>query len=737
MDDRFNFDKENLYTADYPPYPETIEVLGFEYPISIPRKPPKSKMRNYGLPLKEQKFQREHIPGDIKMWPKRVMDEFVSVMWHKRRNGEWWIIGGQEIYVTGKAWTFFNFWHTEQGTLPEFRMEAVEFFLVWEFIERDRNCLGLLDIKPRRIGDTEKTLFIIWEYCSRVRYQRGGMQNVKDDAAEKNFKRLVKGHNKMTPFFKPFLKGSDSPSQTLEFAYPEQRMTRKKISNEKRKGNVSNKLLESNFKFKPIESSIDFEASVQGRYDGERLGRYHLDEPGKITAFNIREQWPVIRRTLTLNNDRKVVGKSIWTTTVEDYKKGKKTGENMSTMANIKFFWDNSNPKKRDGNGRTITGLYRYFRSCIMSDEPDEFGFYNETRTIETINNTRKSLEDIGDWEGLAQFKRQYPLTIQDVFTLPIDDCVLMPVLLDRRKQQIEDGLNWRSKMPENGPIKPLEVRGDLIWIGGQFGGNVEFYPNPTGRWYISQFPIKPNYRTIVNKGVYKPGNDEIYSFGVDPYDHMVEGKAGEDGSPIHSRGAGAVYRKYDESVDGNLEKDDNGDIEEREVHQMQTDTFVCVYANRPQDPYEFYEDMLKTAIYYGVQMFFEKDKPGVGQFFRNSKKDGQSFASYLKDRPKETRTEFGSKKREKGTKASAPIINLYVDALKWHVIHRVHNYHHHQILEDFRKFKVYNRTECDLTVACGFALLAAGPVMKKRIEARREEFNNNVAYFRKYNRKR
>jgi hypothetical protein len=32
---------------------------------------------------------------------------------------------------------------------------------------------------------------------------------------------------------------------------------------------------------------------------------------------------------------------------------------------------------------------------------------------------------------------------------------------------------------------------------------------------------------------------------------------------------------------------------------------------------------------------------------------------------------------------------------------------------------------------------LAAGPVMKKRIEARREEFNNNVAYFRKYNRKR
>jgi hypothetical protein len=734
---RFTIDSELLYTVEYANKPDTIELLGFELPVPLPVKPKKSTMMNYGKPKHQQKFHRELIPDDIKMWPKRAVDEFVSVMWHKRRNGEWWLIGGQEVYITGKAWTFFNFWYTEKGTLPDFRMEAVEFFLVWEFMERDKNCLGMLDIKPRRIGDTEKTVFILWEYCSRVRNQRGGMQNVKDDAAEKNFKRLVKGHTKMIWFFKPFLKGSDAPSQSLEFMYPEQRMTRKKITTEKRGGGVS-KILDSNFKFKPIESSIDFEASVQGRYDGERLGRFHLDEPGKIMAFNIKEQWPVIRRTLTLNNDRLVVGKAIWTTTVEDYKKGKKSGETMSTMTNIKWFWTHSNPRKIDANSRTITGLWRYFRSCIMSDDPDEFGFYNELKTMETIHINRKSLEEIGDWEGLAQFKRQYPLTIADVFTLPIDDCVLMPVLLDRRKIQIEEGQDWKGHIPpDKGPIKPIEVRGSLVWVGGEFGGQVDFYPDPTGRWYISQFPLRKNYRTIVTKGIYKPGNDDIYSFGVDPYDHMVEGRAGEDGSPIHSEGAGVVYRKYDESVDGHLERDEYGEIEESEVSKMKTDTFVCVYLNRPQDPYEFYEDMLKTSIYYGVQMFYEKDKPGVGQFFRNTKKDGQSFGTYLKDRPKETRTEFGSKKKEKGTKASAPVISLYVDALKWHVIHRIWNYHHISILDDFRKFKIYNRTECDLTVAAGFALLAAGPVTKKRIEEKREEVNQNISYFRKYNRKR
>lgn len=731
-------EEEELYIYEKSPKPIYTDVIGFEIPIPLPVRPSVKKMKNYGLPKKEQKFKREDIPKDLALWPKRMIDDYVAKMWHKRKNGEWWIIGGQEIYLTGKAWTFFNFWVTEKGTLPDFRMEAVEFFLVWDYCLNDSNCFGFIDIKPRRIGDTEKTLFIMWEHCSRVRYQRGGMQNVKDDAAEKNFKRLVRGHNKMVWFFKPMMKGSDSPSQVLEFTYPEQKMTRKKIKEQAKKGsNASAKLLDNNYKFSPIDSSIDYEASVQGRYDGERLGIYHLDEPGKIMAFNIREQWPVIRRTLTLHNDRLIVGKSIWTTTVEDYKKGKKSGESMSTMMNIEYFWKNSNPNKRDGNGRTITGLYRYFRSCVLSDEPDEYGFYNEEKTIETVMNTRNALEEISDWDQLAQFKRQYPLNIQDVFTLPLDECVLMPVLLDRRSQQLDDGLTWDNKMLESGPIKPMEIRGDLIWSGGNFGDQVEFYPNPVGRWYISQFPIRRNAK-IEMRGVVKPANDSIYSFGVDPYDHMIEGKTGEDGSPIHSDGAGVVYRKYDDNVDGHLERDDENEIKDSEVHKMQTDTFVCVYVNRPQDPYEYYEDMLKTAVYYGVPMFFEKDKPGVGNFFRSSKSiNGHSFSSYLKDRPKETRTEFGSRKLEKGAKASAPVIQLYVDALKWHVIHRIHNYHHPLILKDFRKFKIHNRTECDLTVAAGYALLAAGTIMKKRIDERKEEMNKSISYFRKYKRNR
>lgn len=726
--------EEYFYTAEYSDNPQLIEVIGFEQPIPLPKKPAKRHFRNYGKPQKQQKFEREEIPADLKYWPKRDQEAFVSKMWHKRKNGEWWLINGEEVYVTGKAWTFFNFWHTTKGPLPDFRMEAVDFFLVWEFCERDENCFGMLDIKPRRVGDTEKTLFLIWEHCSRIRYQRGGMQNINDDFAQKNFKRLVRSHNKMIWFFKPITKGSDSPKQLLEFNYPEQKMTRKKLKMANKKGGGNNELLESKYKFAPIESSIDFEASVQGRYDGEQLGIYHLDEPGKIIAFDIKLQWPVIRRTMSLNNDRLIVGKAIFTTTVEDYQKGKggKT-ETVSTIKNVEYFWKGSNPKDRNANGRTKTGLYRYFRNCVFSDEIDEFGFYDEAKTLEWINNERRFLEEKGDWDLLAQFKRQYPITINDVFSTALDDCVLMPILLDNRKRQIEEGLDWRNRVPEEGLIKPREIIGDLIWHEGVFGGDVVFVPNPVGKFKITQRPLSPNNK-IGNRGIVKPGNDDVYTFGVDPYDHMVEGKAGEDGSKIHSDGAGVVYRKYDDRVDGGLQRDAEGRILEEEVHKMKTDTFVCTYLNRPQEPYEFYEDMLKCAIYYGVSMFYEKDKPGVGNFFRNNKmKSGQSFSAYIKQRPKETITTYTKVKGEKGIKASVPVVSMYVDALKWHVSYRIHNYWHMDILDDFRRFKVHNRTECDLTVAAGLALLAAGKITEDRIKERKKEYTQGIAWFRRH----
>ena len=719
---------ENLYVKEYSSNPSVINVLGFEIPVPMPIKPSKKLFKNYGLPLHEQKFKREKIPKNLKRWDRRSQEQFVFAMYHKRRNGEWWLIGGREIYIPGIAWMFFNFWYTAKGPLPDFRMEAVEFFWVWEFVRDDTNCFGVLDIKPRRIGDTEKTLFTIWEHCSGIRFQNGGMQNVKDDAAQKNFKRLVRGHRKMIWFFKPIHKGSDDPKKTLEFNYPDEHITRKKLTKGKKKGSVAINM-DDDPEFDALESKIDFEASVQGRYDGEQLGIYHLDEPGKITAFSVKEQWAVIRRALALHNDRVVVGKSIWTTTVEDYKKGKK-GETLSTLMMMKWFWDNSNPSKRDANGRTISGLYRYFRSCVLSDETDEFGFYNEAKTREFVMNSRKALEQISDWDGLAQLARQQPLEIEDVFKIPHDECVLFPILLDKRIEQIRGNLDWRGKAldEEGNEVKPKAIPFDLVWKDNNFGGTVMAIPSLKGRFHISQMPIKPNRKKFLDDKKIAPVADEDYTLGVDPFDSYIDGQKDTDGGITHSMGGGALFRRYDDVVDGNLKRDEAGKIIESEVHKMKTDQFVCDYLYRPQDPYDFYEDMLKLAIFYSVPVFLERDKPGLYNYFRDN-----GFLHYMKLRPRETKTDHSrSRKVEYGFKASPTTIRMYVNALKVHVKHRIHTYHHLRMLDSHRMFKVHNRTYCDATVAAGVALLANADRMKKEITKEKAQWSQPLWKMRK-----
>ena len=136
-----------------------IWVRGYEEQVSVPDKPDIEKFRNYGKPVEDQVFWQEPDP-DWDVMDARQKDMYAGQMWHMRLNGDWWLIGGKEIYIPGSAWFFFNAWTSElNNSNPAFRMEAVEYYWVAEHCcYYDPVCLGLLIVKPRRIGDTEKTL---------------------------------------------------------------------------------------------------------------------------------------------------------------------------------------------------------------------------------------------------------------------------------------------------------------------------------------------------------------------------------------------------------------------------------------------------------------------------------------------------------------------------------------------------------------------------------------------------
>jgi hypothetical protein len=297
--------------------------------------------------------------------------------------------------------------------------------------------------------------------------------------------------------------------------------------------------------------------------------------------------------------------------------------------------------------------------------------------------------------------------------------------MLDKRTKELEEGIccdTGKITDLDGRIVTPKEVRGNLIWKDGRFGGTVVWQPSPTGRWNISQHPRQPN-KFNHRGGKKHPGNSKEYTFGVDPVDHTADAKIMEQNKNTDvkkaSFAAGAVYRRFNPMVDGGLSLDSNNMIKHQS--RMQTDKFVADYQYRHQNPFKFYEDMLLTAIYFGVKMHCERNKPGCINYF-----DQQGFGGYVLRKPKSI-SKNKNKPNEKGTTATTPVIQMYVDLLQWHVSQRISTYDHKRILACYRQFNTLNRTERDLTVSCGYALLADIDDKKVIIEEEKNKFNQSV----------
>jgi hypothetical protein len=655
-----------------------------EHQCIIPRMPGSKGFMNWDKKTKDQKFFYTEIPTNLK---KSIDEEkIVRQEWHRRSHGVWWMLNGQPFYMTGRCYHFMNYWTTTELSRPEFRMEAMEWYWLWDDVYMDVNCFGLLDIKCRRLGDTEKGLHVTYEEMSRFRRTIAGMQHMKRDDAKKNYLRLVNGHKYMQYFFRPQSRGSTAPQSKLEFLYPEQTITAKNAK--------ERDLYEDEQTLPSVGSSCDYEATELRAYDGQRLGVYFGDEYGKINPkeMNQMEQYNVIKQCLSLRNGRHIVGKAYMPTTVEDVA----SGESIKMMQK---FWDYSDPNQLT-NKRTKTGLRRIFRGYQLNAEVDEYGFHKIAEAERLRDDEIRSLMAVGDFNGVIELQRKQPRDIHEALQIAATDCTLNPHLLDIqimaiRKNEIETHIR----------------RGNLEWTEG-FGSNVVFVEDHKGKWFITQQPIQRNKRETTEYGT-GPGNKFVYSIGGDPIDSKAQ---------HGSRGALAVYRKFhlaDEDLK-TIKLDVHGTVLNPE--DMVTDQFVCVYAHRPDDPEDYFKDSLKTAIYYGAPIFFELQKPYVVNKFRDA-----GYKSYLALRPKETITNSRDKRAasvQEGAAATGQIISLYVDALKAHISKRFKTYKIMDQLEDFRRFNTDNRGERDISVASGYALLAGmDNRMRREIESLRERW--------------
>ena len=682
-------------------YTKNNNIIIGEHTVPLPDMPPEKEMVNYELKTKDQYYKPLPSYSDFLKRSRAEQSDIVRKLYHVFHNGRWQLINGRPVYVPGVHELQCSYWTTERGYLPNWRWEAAEFFYLLEWVEMDENSLGLLDLKPRRIGDTEKAICWGWWRTIKWRNSKFGMQNKTEDDAYENFERIVNANKSMPPFLRGINKGSDTPKKVLEFKFPSEKFTHKKLSSKKISfGNQEGA--------KELNSRIDFQATVETGYDSQRLDTIHLDEPGKLTNMDLHQWWAITKKCLMLEGGIKIIGKAVLTSTVEDIQSGK-------TLEQISKLWHDSDPAIKNKNNRTISGLTRIFRSASIL-LPDEYGFPKVEEMDAFHDNEIEAMKVVGDLTGITMYKRQFPRSINDALAVPAIDCVLLPALLDDQQDWLlsRGAYNEGAKYSNGKKVENKTVVGDLVWTKG-YGSKVKFIENPNGKWQIAQHPSRPN-DIDHSRGAWRPKNYKEYSVGLDPTEmrtteaqikQVMKDKDTDPGSAALSEAALAVFRPFNPLVDNKdsgIQFNDEGEVLNPDM--LETDQFVAIWKHRPQDPFKVAEETLKVCIYYGTKVFAESDKTSTLNTLRQ-----QGYGKFLRFKTKAhvaNPTRNRSYTNESGAKATTFIISLYTDALKQWIFRRYRTCHLLPLIKQWRRFKITNRGHLDLAVASGYAIMGA-----------------------------
>jgi len=671
--------------------------------IPLPKRPPLSKMGNYKKSKNQQKWTPTEMPDcfleitrDENGYPEWSKEQwgFIEQEYTRMDEGYWFINNGEPTYISGYHYFELCYWKIDIG-LKEYRDRDRRVHLFWSACVASNDCYGLMYVKHRRDGATARALSISYQRTISKRESLSGIQSKTGHDAKRAFQRLISSWRKLPEFLQPIHSGTTDPKTKLELREPAERV-----------GKTTRRVKES----QAINSAVGYLNSIATAYDGEKLYSYFLDEGGKTKEMKIAtECWPVVRECLSLGDT--IIGKAMFPSTVAEMTK--EGGDQFKDL------WDESDPLEIDENDRTVSGLWRLFipASDGMEGFVDEFGISvideptdqqrkylakikdKDPKEIigakEFIKNRREGLRKKGNQEGLAQYKRQYPETISEAFTGLSVHCEFD---LEKINTQLEN-----LYATEN----PKYTSGDFIWKNGVRDSEVVWVPSKNGKFKMSWLNISPedmnNVKIVgtktdvieetgeaVQRNVYRPQNTYKYVLGVDPYDHNVT-TTGRG-----SKAAGYLFKKRDI-------------FEQEEEYQ---DAFILQYLNRPPMAKIFYEDMLKVCMFFGCQMLYETQKPGIKTYFID-----RGYGTFLMINPKESPGKVihsGAPNLQYGLAASRGGNQNITEVWQEYIFENWWKIPFEELLEDLREFDPYKTEKFDATMGSGYALLGSKRYVKK-----------------------
>lgn len=586
------------------------------------------------------------------------LERFREQEWRRRLCGCWFYNFGKATYITGEHYMYLNWWYLDDG-YPKFRDPDRRRYYVQQYCIEDSRCAGILEASNRRSGKSYRGGLFLYEPVSRTQDVNGGIQSKTDRDASNVFKsKIVTPFRRLPDFFRPEVDkmSGTAPEKELKFTTTKQRGA---------------KALE-NIGDMGLNSFINFLSSDAYSYDGWKLFRYLGDEVGKTENVDVRARHQVVKYCLRVGS--KWVGKALYTTTVEQI-------ENGDGVENFQLLWMESDPAERDKNGHTKSGLYRYFTPAYELNEFDQYGFPLIEQNKEFFLNLRKSLDH--DLRLLVGEIRKNPFTENEMFFRDARRCLYDPIKLNHQL----DWITWHPTLVE---------RGNFVWENGERFTRVVWEPGKMGRWQVAQLVDHEgeSNKIVKRSEAYFPNNNYAYTIGVDPFKY--------DATKDNRRSDCAlfVYKKRNPIV-----KDD-----------PYNDAFVCMYKYRASTTTVQYEDILKTAWYYGCQILFERNIDNWRHFYREHNLEG-----FLMKLPGEN--DYGL--YCDGGKTVHQQLADYTEAYINEFIEKVY---FPDLIKDWLDFDIGNTASYDAAMAAGYTLIAA----REKLYTRNVEATRSISdYFR------
>lgn len=569
------------------------------------------------------------------------LEKFKAQEWHRRLNGFWFRNNDKDCYITGLHYYYLQYWQIDIGS-PKFRMPDLEKAYFLEYCVKDPLCMGLVEVTKRRFGKSFWAGAFLTEYITRTKMTNGGIQSKTGADAKKFFsKTVVNPFRRLPKFFRPVYDTSlgANPKSELRFQKP----------------NIRGKKSGENIADDELGSLIDHASADAVAYDGQKLQIYIADEVGKTTEVNIYDRHEVIRYCL-LDDEGSIIGKALYTTTVE-----KLDSDKDGVQAAFKLLWDESNHLKKGENGRTVSGLYRFFMSAKKTRNFDLYGYPDEEKTLKAILADRETVKN--NARALSARIRKEPLTIEEAFMSDSDKCIFNSINIGIRKKELTDN--------------PVFMRRVLFYrnLDGEVGWKDIKNPETDNfHWKITQLPPQGQenkYKRV--QGLKFPTRVADGAIAVDGYSNS------QGGQKYGSRASAWIGRRFDI------------------LDPYNTGKAIGWLYGRPSIKETLHEQILLAAEFFGYEVAYEHNSDDYLSYFRE-----RGMINYLAKYPLSTIDPNKRKDavRYRGFPTTPFSLTKQVDVGISYFEHHFGLIDYIELLEDAEKFDPENRTEFDITVS-------------------------------------